>query len=456
MNRSPLSFAQARIWLLNQLSGPDSLYNVPLVARFRAQIDVTALRKSLYDVLLRHDVLRALYRVVEGEPAQLVQPLSALEDPLSIECVPARSRTARISELSAYKFALDTEIPFRAWLLSSDSEHDVLVVVIHHIAVDGLSLPPLLRDLGTAYASRLSGAEPNWAPLSLRYSDYSSWQRDFLGDSNEPTSLSGRQLAYWRRNLARLPAEITLPTDRGRPPVANYEGGGFWISIPLEISRRVVDLSRSESLMPITFFRAAMAVFLGHLGAGTDIPLAGFVNGRADAVLDDLVGFFVNTLVFRVDASGDPTFRELLHRVRTVELEAYSHQDVPFDLVVRELKPPRSPARHPLAQIDIAYEDAGTFRVSGLDADVEAGGNPRAKFDLSLTVVAENDSRGTPVAMRAGWRYATALFDACTIESMAARFIEFLGSAVADVDRKICNLPVGSLCDGHRHGETLP
>jgi hypothetical protein len=441
VKRSPLSFAQARIWLLNQITGPDAQYNVPLVARCRDEVDAEALRAALQDVVLRHEILRTVYELVDGEPVQSVRSPQAGHDLLSVERLPESSRPARISELWSYEFDLETETSVRAWLLSSDSADDVLVIMLHHIATDGSSLAPLLRDLGTAYVARQHRAEPDWDSPPVQYSQYASWQRDFLGDSADPHSLAGRQLAYWRAKLAELPVEIGLPTDRQRPRMASTDGAIVAMTMPADLCRRVVALSRAERVTPFTVFKTALAAFLGRLGAGADIPLGGFVSGRADAALDDTVGFFVNTLVFRVDTSGDPAFLELLRRVRTTELEAYSHQDLPFDLIVKELQPPRSSSRHPLTQTAISYEDPVAYRIPGLDAEVEAGENLRAKFDLHLYIVVDRDSDGEPTAMQLSWRYATTLFDAPTIESVAARFIGFLESAVTQADRNIESLP---------------
>ena len=446
MSKPPLSFAQSRIWLLNQITGPDAQYNVPIVARSRSTIDADALRQALQDVVLRHEILRTTYREVDGDAVQIVQEPHSVRDVLSIERLPGPLRTARIAEVSAYEFGLDREIPLRAWLLTSDPAGDVLVLVAHHIAVDGASLVPLLRDLATAYAARRDRTEPGWDPLPVQYNDYGAWQRDLLGDSDDPDSTGGRQLAYWRGNLARLPVEIQLPVDRPRPRPANFGGDDVSTPVPAGMHRRVVALAQAERVSPFTVFRAALAAFLARSGAGADIPLGGFVSGRADAALDGLVGFFVNTLVFRLDVSGDPTFRELLRRARAVEVGAYSHQDLPFELIVKELKPARSSTRHPLVQSAVSYEEAdpAALEMPELDAEVEIGEYRRAKFDLHVQFTAGHGPDGEPAGLHMNWHYATALFDARTIESMSERFLGFLGAAVADPDQSIEKLPAAS------------
>jgi len=446
MSSLPLSFAQSRIWFLDQVSGPNAQYNVPVVVHARSMIDADALRDALRDVMLRHEILRTRYREINGDAVQIVQDPRSVRDVLAVEYLSEPRRTARIAEVSTYEFALDKEDPLRAWLLISDSADDVVVLVTHHIAVDGASLVPLLQDLATAYAARRDRTEPGWSPLPVQYSDYGAWQREFLGDSANPDSVGGRQMAYWRENLAQLPTEIELPVDRPRSRLVNLGGDNVSVSVPAELHQQIVAIADVEQVSPFTVFHAAMAAFLCRLGAGTDIPLGGFVSGRADPGLDDLVGFFVNTLVFRLDVSGEPTFRELMRRARTVEIKAYSHQDLPFELIVKELKPARSSTRHPLVQTAISYEDVDltSLRIPGLDAEVNIGEHGRAKFDLHVRFISSHDSDSKPVALDMTWRYATALFDAPTIESLTGRFIEFLRSAVADPDQRIGTLSVAS------------
>ncbi|WP_394617081.1 condensation domain-containing protein [Lentzea sp. JNUCC 0626] len=442
--RPRLSYAQARIWLLNQMTGPDPQYNVPLVLRCRHEVDADALRAAFLDVLLRHEILRTSYRLVEGRAVQDVLPAAMLGGVLSVERQTESSLAARIAELSAHGFALDAEAPLRAWLISTDSTDstdsagDVLVIVIHHIAVDGASLRPLLRDLGTAYAARLSRTEPAWQPLPLHYTDYASWQQELLGEKDDPESLSARQLAHWCEKLARLPVETPLPVDRQRSSAAvNFDAKSVPVLFSAESHRLVENLARAERVVPSTVFKAAVAAFLSRVGAGDDIPLAGFVSGRADAALDDLVGFFVNTVVYRVDTSGDPTFRDLVRRVRVVEFDAYANQDVPFDEVVRALKPPRSSKRHPLAQVAVSYEYPVAYEIPALDVDVEPGDNLRAKFDLSLRIEPRSDSSGAPAGIFMNWRYAAALFETRTVEVLVAQFAGFFEAALRDADQRV-------------------
>lgn len=437
---APLSFAQARIWLLTQITGPDPQYNVPLVARFPGAVDAPAMRSALHDVVARHEILRTSYADVAGRALLAVCEPDDLPDLLTVETCPQARLGDRVREVSQHDFELADQLPLHAWLLSGEpGAGDTLVVVIHHIAVDEASLAPLLDDLGTAYVARRSGLAPGWGPVGVTYRDHAVRQREFLGDARDPGSLAAQQLTHWVEQLAGLPDETPLPTDRPRPPVPDTRGATVVLPVAGSTRQRLDALARAERVAPFTLLKAALVAFLSERGAGDDLPLAGFVTGRFDGDLDETVGFFVNTLVFRVDASGAPTFRELLGRTRRVDIDAYSHQDVPFEEVVRALNPPRGSQRHPLAQLAISYLTLETYALPGTDARVELGQNLRVKFDLHVNIV---DSEGPgradrPEGMFIEWVYAVALFDEDTISEMAHDFRDFLDLLLDDPDRRV-------------------
>ena len=241
------------------------------------------------------------------------------------------------------------------------------------------------------YTARLAGAAPQWEPLPAQYADYTAWQHELLGDEHDPNSLARRQLDYWRRQLADLPPEIAIPTDRPRPAAASYRDDWITFQVPAPLHTRLTQLARESHATMFMVIQAALAVLLTRLGGGTDIPIGTAVAGRSDDALDDLIGFFINTLVLRADTSGDPTFRQLLARIRDTGLEALAHQDVPFGRIVELLNPPRSAARHPLFQTMLHFNNADPESLDFPGVKAILGGGDQhwvraMRFDLALTV----------------------------------------------------------------------
>src|SRR6185437_1579071 len=333
--RVPLSFAQRQLWFLAQLEGA-RVYNVPLVLRLEGELDREALAGALGDVVGRHESLRTVFPVVEGGPFQRVLP--AGEAVVEVSWLAGGERVGEVAARAyGYEFRLADEIPVRAEVVVLGPREHVLVLVVHHIACDGLSLPPLARDLAAAYGGRLAGKAPGWAELPVQYADFALWQHAMLGREDDPGSVTARQAAFWRRTLLAVPEELALPADRPRPVTASNRGElvEFWVDAGVHAQLAAVARQAGASMFMVV--QAALAALLTMLGAGTDIPLGAPAGGRADEVLNDLIGIFVNTLVLRVDTSGAPSFRELLARVRDVDLSAYQNQDLPFDLLVQIL-----------------------------------------------------------------------------------------------------------------------
>ncbi|MGJ7609269.1 condensation domain-containing protein, partial [Variovorax sp. LT1R20] len=353
----PLSFAQQRLWFLHCLDGASSTYNIPLALRLVGSIDDAALGQALCDVVARHESLRTIFPDTSDTPRQVILAPEAGRPALQVREVSEGDLPQRLAEAIAHGFEITSEIPIRAWLFHLGADQHVLLLLCHHIASDGWSAAPLARDLSSAYAARLQDQAPTWPPLPVQYADYTLWQRELLGDEADPGSTGARQLAYWQRTLAGLPEQLELPTDRPRPAVSSYRGENLLIQIGAPVHQKLAALARESQSSLFMVLQAALATLFTRMGAGTDIALGSAIAGRTDEALNDLVGFFVNTLVLRTDTSGNPSFRDLLARVRETNLSAYEHQDLPFERLVEVLNPTRSMARHPLFQVSLVFQN---------------------------------------------------------------------------------------------------
>ncbi|MEU2251512.1 amino acid adenylation domain-containing protein, partial [Streptomyces sp. NPDC019224] len=436
----PLSFAQRRLWFLHRMEGPSATYNIPLALRLSGSLDERALEAALADVVERHESLRTVFPVVAGVPCQRVLDLDAARPRLRMTEVRESELPGRLAEAARQGFELSEEPPLRAELFRLGAEEHVLLLVMHHIAGDGWSTGPLSRDLTTAYAARSEGTKPQWAPLPVQYADYTLWQQELLGGGADPDSLLNGQLAYWRERLADLPDQVELPFDRPRPTAMSYRGAQLPVRIDAELHQGLSALARDGGASLFMVLQAGLAALLGKLGAGTDVPIGTPVAGRTDEALDDLVGFFVNTLVLRTDLSGDPSFTELLGRVRSGALAAYAHQEVPFEHLVEALNPTRTLAHHPLFQTMLTLQNApsGAFGLPGLRVAADLVPTGTAKCDLTF-VLAEQPGGG---GLSGVVEYSTDLFDPATVTGIVERWLRLLRAVVAAPGRRIGQVDV--------------
>ncbi|MFI6688245.1 amino acid adenylation domain-containing protein [Streptomyces sp. NPDC050485] len=433
----PLSFAQRRLWFIEQFEGPSATYNVPFLVRLNGPLDVTALQSAVRDVVVRHESLRTLIVAnADGVPSQQVVPVDelVLDVPL-VEVAPDVLEHA-VDQAGQSTIDLATEIPVRATLFRAGPEEHVLVLLIHHIASDGESVVPLARDLDTAYTARVLGEAPEYPELPVQYIDYTLWQREVLGDEDDPDSVLNAQVQYWREELAGIPQPLRLPVDRPRPPSASHRGGIVEFPIEPELLAKAEEFALDRDVSVPMVMQTALAVLLQHLGAGEDIPIGNTIAGRTDDELQDLIGFFVNTWVLRTDLSGNPTFNDLVGQVQEKALAAYDKQDAPFERLVEELNPERSTAYHSLFQTMFTWENERWIDLElpgGLQARLEAQATSSAKFDLEFNYFADPTKPGMLVYIE----YATDLFDHATVEAIAARYIRVVEQMVADPDKPV-------------------
>ena len=455
----PLSFAQSRLWFLEQLQGPSPVYNMPVALRLSGGLDAEALGAALADVVGRHESLRTLFVAPGGIPQQLVVPPERADFGWQIVDAggwPADRLEEAIEETARHPFDLTSEIPLRARLFRIGDEEHVLVAVVHHIAADGWSVTPLVGDLGVAYASRCAGQTPGWAPLAVQYVDYTLWQRAQLGDLADSDSPIAAQLAYWEQALAGMPERLVLPTDRPYPPVADQRGARVAVEWPAELQQRVRGVAAEHNATSFMVMQAALAVLLAKVSASAEVAVGFPIAGRGDPALDELVGFFVNTLVLRVDVAGDPSVAELLGQVRRRGLAAYEHQDVPFEVLVERLNPTRSLAHHPLVQVMLAWQNLpgqdndpaaglvlGDLRVTPLPADTHT-----ARMDLSFSLGERFTEAGEPAGIGGAVEFRTDVFDAASIEALIERLERVLVAMTADPTRRLSSM---DLLDAAEH-----
>ena len=443
----PLSFAQYRLWFLHQLEGPSATYNIPLALRLHGPLDPDALQAAINDVVARHESLRTLFPDSDT-PRQHILAAPGAHDRLddsaafvALETVDSDQATldSALRNAAAHAFDLSCELPLRSSLFRIGADDHLLLLVLHHIAGDGASMAPLSRDLSQAYAARLMGAAPSWAPLPVQYADYSLWQRQLMGGEDDGDGLLRQQIDYWKQRLADLPEQLPLPADRPRPGSASYRGRSAHFEFDAALHRRLLALSQRHGATLFMVLQAAVAALLTRMGSGTDIPLGAPVAGRTDAALEDLVGLFLNTLVLRVDTSGDPSFATLLARVRDTDLAAYEHQDLPFEQLVETLNPVRSLSYHPLFQVMVVLQNmsAGELRLPGLRCEAHALETEVVKFDLNFAFSERTLADGEPDGLQGAIEYATDLFDEASVRTLWRRFERLLLAVAEDAERSI-------------------
>lgn len=436
-----LSAGQRGLWFVGRLGtgAAETAYNLPYAFDLTGPCDPHALRLAIIDIAARHETLRTLFRHGDRGPHPHVLPPDDLDELLAVTDVTPAELDCQIAAEAGTPFDLESRIPFRVRLLRWARDRAVLVFNFHHIAFDGASLAPFLREVSTAYAARHAGMQPGWTPLPVQYADYVAWQHKLLGSSLDAGSLGQRQLAYWHDALADLPDELPLPRVRARPVDALGKAERIVFRFDETLHRRAARFAQTHRATLFMVLQTALVAVLRRFGAGADVFIGTPAEGRFDEQLKDLVGYFVNSLVLRVDAGGNPGFRELLGRVREADLAAYANQDVPFSGIVETLNPERSVARHPLFQVALTleYGDGEQLALQGLTSMPRAIGNAAAKFDLAFELIAHGSDGDGYGVIEGSLEFAADLFDAATARRMASAFQYLLDQAIADPDAGI-------------------
>ncbi|ACC81527.1 non-ribosomal peptide synthetase [Nostoc punctiforme] len=442
----PLSFAQQRLWFLNQLDPNSAAYNIPGAVSFQGQLNVAALEQSLSEIIRRHEALRTNFITQAGEAVQIIRPVSSWTmTVIDLQDLPADEREIEIQQLATVAaqqpFDLVNESLIRTTLLAISETENILLFCMHHIVSDGWSMGVFVQEVAELYTAFSQGHLSSLPELAIQYADFAVWQRQWLqGEVKES------QINYWREQLAGAPALLELPTDRPRPAVQTFRGTTQSFSLSEELSQALSLLSRQEGVTLFMTLLAAFDTLLHRYTGQTDILVGSAIANRNYSEIEGLIGFFVNTLVFRTDVSGNPSFRQLLERVREVSLEAHTHQDLPFELLVEALQPERDLSHTPLFQVMFVFQNTPTsdIELPGLTLSSLTTESLTAKFDLTLAF--ENTDQGLVGA----WEYNTDLFDTLTIARMIGHFQTLLESIVTNPEQPVSQLPLLTVNEQHQ------
>ncbi|MDQ1592735.1 MAG: hypothetical protein QOG71_3362 [Pyrinomonadaceae bacterium] len=434
----PLSFAQQRLWFLDQYEPESAAYNIPAAVRLSGALDMPALERTFDEVVRRHESLRTSFAVADGEARQEIAPSLTMKlHVVDLRATPEHEREATVQRMALDEalrpFDLSTVPLLRARLLQLGEREHVLLLTMHHIVSDGWSMAVLIREVATLYEAFSHNLPSPLAELSVQYADFAHWQRRWLqGEVLE------RQLAYWTRQLAGMPAALELPADHPRPAVQSYRGATRHFALPPNLSDALQARAASEGVTLFMLLLAAFQTLLHRYTGQEDISVGSPIANRNRAETESLIGFFVNTLVMRADLSGDPTFSELLGRVREVALAAYTHQDLPFERLVGELQPERRTSHSPLFQVLFVLQNAPmpALELPGLTLTPIIADTGIAKFDLTLSL------EETPHGLKGSFGYNTDLFEPPTIERMAGHFRTLLEGIAAHPARRLSELPL--------------
>src|SRR5215213_648451 len=429
----PLSFAQQRLWFLDGLNPESAFYNVPTAIRLRGELNVSALERSLNELLRRHEPLRTSFSMRDGQTVQVIAPALQIElaqiDLTHLAGDEADAEARRLATADAQQpFDLRRAPLLRASLLRLSHEHHILLLCLHHIVTDGWSMGVIYTDLAAVYYALNAGAEPKLPELPIQYADFSVWQRNWLkGEVLEA------HLNYWREQLAGAAPTINVPTDHPRPAIEGFRGADRRMSLSASLLQSLKELSQQEGVTLFMTLLGAWAVLLSRWSGEKEVVVGSPIANRTRAELEGLIGFFVNSMVLRTSFHRDPTFKELLAQVREVTLGAYAHQDLPFEKLVEVLQPERELSHNPLFQVIFALQNApqGAVAAGGLEMSTVGTAGTIARFDLEFHLW--ESAQGLDAKLL----YSTELFEAATIQRMLGHYQTILENMVADRHQRV-------------------
>ncbi len=470
-DRIPLSAAQQRMWVLNRLDPASPAYNIAVALRLTGDLDIDAMRAALTDVVGKHESLRTVYPADAAGPRQVViDTATGTPDITMADTAEGAPLRARIDALTGAGFDLTAEPPLRVGIFRLDpgvsrlpvhagtgevaamartsadaraAAVHVVVLVVHHISADGASMAPLATDLIAAYSQHGTGGPAALVPAVVQYADFALWHRELLGDESDPESLAAQQIRYWNDTLADAPELLELPADRPRPAVQSLRSAEVSFTIDTERHRALVDFAAAHAASPFMVAHAALALLTARLGGIRDVVIGTPVAGRGDQALDEMVGMFVNTLALRTPVDVDTEFAEFLDTVRSVDLDAFAHADVPFERLVQVLDPERSTAHQPLFQVLLSLQNftEPVVELPGLRVEVEDVDRSASQFDLTLDL-REHISEAGPAGLDGVVTYATDLFDESTIRALVTRWQRVLDAVLARPQVRLADIDI--------------
>ncbi|HFB67345.1 MAG TPA: non-ribosomal peptide synthetase, partial [Calditrichae bacterium] len=442
----PLSFAQQRLWFLDQLQPGSAFYNIPMALRIKGNLQYDAMNQTIAEIIRRHEVLRTTFENVEGKPRVVIHPPEPVTVPITdLQDLPEAERETRARELAKAEaqapFDLAKGPLFRVQLLKLAEDDHIALVTVHHIISDGWSMAIFVREVGLLYPKYIKGNGQVLSELKIQYVDYAAWQRKWLQGE-----VLQRQLDFWKRHLEGAPPVLELPTDKPRPAIQTFNGTVARMAIPSEVLQHVRALSKKENATVFMTVLAAFYVLLHRYSGQDDIVVGTPIAGRSRSELENLIGFFVNTLALRARFTPNITFKELLRQVRETTLGAHAHQDLPFEQLVEELQPERNLSHSPIFQVMFVFQNLPLERLElpGITLQPFEAKPDIAKFDLSLIA-----SEG-PDGLMMEWEYNTDLFTEATIRRMMSHFETLLREALAQPDVPVARLPLLSEEERHR------